>query len=54
MAPRREKTVVNMPVYAMGFATKNRLLIAGGGGSSRSGVLNAVVGSVAHIYKLHF
>jgi hypothetical protein len=41
---KREKVNVGTPIYAMGFATKNRLLIGGGGGSSRSGVQNTVVG----------
>ncbi|KAI9032173.1 WD40-repeat-containing domain protein [Hyaloraphidium curvatum] len=42
MAPAREKVSLDFPVFSMGFATKNRLIVGGGGGSSKSGVKNAV------------
>jgi hypothetical protein len=43
--PTRTKDTVELPfpVYSIGFATKNRMLVGGGGGINRNGIKNAIV-----------
>ncbi|KAJ3344061.1 hypothetical protein HDU93_003224 [Gonapodya sp. JEL0774] len=40
---KTEMKDVKFPVYSMGFATKNRLFVAGGGGSTKTGVKNVIL-----------
>lgn len=35
--------VTDFPVYAVAFASENELIVAGGGGPSKSGIKNSIV-----------
>lgn len=53
MAPRRLKegllARVNFPLYSVEMLTSRHVLVAGGGGSSNTGVANGFVSIAAHV-----
>lgn len=57
MAPRRSKegllARVNFPLYSVEMLTSRHVLVAGGGGSSKTGVANGFV-SVKQKEKFYF
>lgn len=57
MSPRRSQegllARVNFPLYSVEMLTSRHVLVAGGGGSSKTGVANGFV-SVSHFVYLHF
>lgn len=50
------KVSVGFPVFGIGFTLDNQLLLAGGGGASRSGVKNKLVRITmpSHTHLLNF
>ena len=46
-------TLPAFPVYSLGFITDDKLLLGGGGGATRSGIKNKLVGGVVFLLIRH-
>lgn len=58
MAPRKLNdgllARVNFPLYSVEMLTSRHVLVAGGGGSSKTGVANGFVSQTLHFYLVYF